>query len=357
MLKKIGFSLLGAVLVLTILAASAIVWLRSTIGELPQVDSTITTKQIPYIADAVSEQRGRILAVVTSADVMGNSGKKTGYELTELARAYYVFTANGFDVDIASILGGKPPVVIDKDDMAEFDYAFLNDEEAQHKVDNSIAIASVNPADYQAIYFVGGKGAMFDFPDNDDVQRVVKNMFQDDKVVAAVCHGPAALVNVQLDNGNSLVAGRKISSFTNSEELLLISDAESIFPFLLESKLRQQNANFQPGPNYLNQVSRDGNLITGQNPWSVWQLAEAVVSQLGYKPKQREITATERALEVLHHYQTQGYEQAVSLLIHYQSQNIPVNKMLIAMHGVVEAMEWDISSSFSHFRLLNQAGG
>ena len=102
----------------------------------------------------------QILAVVTSTDVMGASGKTTGYELTELARAYYVFEANGFEVDIASPLGGQPPVVIDGDDMKQFDFAFLNDPVAQNKVSHSIAVADVDPQDYEAVYFVGGKGAM-----------------------------------------------------------------------------------------------------------------------------------------------------------------------------------------------------
>ncbi|MEQ8803166.1 MAG: type 1 glutamine amidotransferase domain-containing protein, partial [Haliea sp.] len=98
---------------------------------------------------------------MTSTGEMGESGKRTGYELTELSRAYYVFTANGFTVDIASPDGGQPPVVIDDDDMGEFDYAFLNDPVARSKVINSTAVASINPEEYAAVYFVGGKGAMW----------------------------------------------------------------------------------------------------------------------------------------------------------------------------------------------------
>jgi putative intracellular protease/amidase len=98
--------------------------------------------------------------------------------------------------------------------------------------------------DYQAIFFVGGKGAMFDFPENKAIQEIVKTYYQSGKVVGAVCHGPAALVNVTVDNGRHLRENKTISRFTNKEELLLIPDAESIFPFLLQDKLAAQGDQF-----------------------------------------------------------------------------------------------------------------
>src|SRR5690606_7203536 len=109
----------------------------------------------------------------------------TGYELTELSRAYYVFQANGFVVDIASPLGGKPPVVIDDDDMGVFDYAFLNDSIAQKKANNTIAMQAVNADEYAAIYFVGGKGAMYDFPQNKYIQSIVRDFYESGKVIGA----------------------------------------------------------------------------------------------------------------------------------------------------------------------------
>ena len=119
--------------------------------------------------------------------------------IAELERDY--LESNGFEVDIASTKGGEPPIVLDDDDMREYDYAFLNDPEAQAKVTNTLLIDDVNPADYEAVYFVGGKGAMFDFPDNPAIKNIIKHLYQNDKVISAVCHGPAALVNVKLDNG------------------------------------------------------------------------------------------------------------------------------------------------------------
>jgi len=270
--------------------------------------------------------------------------KKTGYELTELARAYYVFMANGFDVDIASPLGGKPPVIIDDDDMGAFDYAFLNDSVAQYKTSNTIALEQVIAEDYQAVFFAGGKGAMFDFPENKVIQDIVRNYYQSGKVVGAVCHGPAALVNVTLENGCPLLEGKTVSSFTNKEELLLISDAKSIFPFLLQEKMVSKGANFNEGAMYLEKVSHDNNLITGQNPWSTWALAESMIQQLGYNPKYRKITGEENAVKVLAIYEENGLQKAKEMIeMMLVKEKKSVNRVLIAMHSIVAVMKGEAS--------------
>ena len=307
---------------------------------------------LPYISDNIIPSRGKILAVVTSTPEMGTSGKKTGYELTELSRPYYVFQANGFDVDVASPLGGEPPVVIDTDDMKEFDYAFLNDELAQEKVTKSIALKDVNPDAYDAIFFVGGKGAMFDFPENKHIQSIVKNYYESGKVVGAVCHGPAALVNVTLDNGQPLLSNKTVSSFTNKEELLLIPEARDIFPFLLQSKLEEKGAQFSEGSIYLNKVSRDGNLITGQNPWSTWEVAEAMIEQLGYEPKKRVISAEEHSIAILGIYGSNGLKQAKSAVKNYSMSNQIIDKELIAIHSIVGVMQFDLFKTYELIQLL-----
>lgn len=322
-------------------------------SENPKRYSQTTPDQLTYVVNGVKENRGKILAVVTSSDMMGSSGKSTGYELTELARAYYVFKANGFEVDVASPKGGKPPVVIDDDDMGKFDFAFLNDKEAQNKVDNSIMLDDVNSSDYEGVYFVGGKGAMFDFPDNSAIQAITRDLYQSGKVIAAICHGPAALVNVQLDDGSYLLESKNVSSFTNSEELLLIPDAESIFPFLLESRLTERGAEFKEGLVYLEQISQDGNLVTGQNPWSVWALAESTVKQLGYEPIPRVLTDEENSVRILTTYQTKGYQQAKAQAASMTANsNENFNRTLIAMHSIVAVMQWELGHSVGLIRLL-----
>lgn len=313
-------------------------------------------KDLPYLTSAVKQKRGKVLAVVTSTDIMGSSDKSTGYELTELSRAYYVFLANGFEVDVASPLGGNPPVIIDGDDMGIFDYAFMNDVVAQDKIKNSLKIDDVVAEDYEAVYFVGGKGAMFDFPENAKIQSIVQQYYQSGKVIGAVCHGPAALVNVTLDDGSPLLANKTVSSFTNKEELLLIPEAASIFPFLLQDKLTSQGARFSAGDLYLEKVSHDGNLLTGQNPWSTWALAEAMIKQMGYTPKERKITSEENTISILSTYETKGYEEAKleieKFLFHQQK---PIDRTLLAMHAVVAAMQWKVGKFYNLLGLASYA--
>jgi putative intracellular protease/amidase len=310
---------------------------------------------LPYLTEDSIAYRGKILAVVTSISEMGSSGKSTGYELTELSRAYYVFMANGFEVDVASPLGGQPPVVIDDDDVAQYDYAFMNDPVAQHKAKNTLAIAEVNPSDYEAVYFVGGKGAMFDFPDNISIQTLVRELYEKDKVIGAVCHGPSALVNVTLSNGSPLLLDKTVSSFTNKEELFLIPDAPEIFPFLLQDKLVKSGATFQEGSLYLENVVTDGNLITGQNPWSTWALAESMIKALGYTPKPRPITAEENSVAILNLYAQSGYDRAKLLLEQNLNEGTPINRELLAVHSIISTMQWKLGTTIDLIRILAYA--
>lgn len=308
---------------------------------------------LTYLTENIVSSRGRILAVVTSSELMGTSGKSTGYELTELARAYYVFQANGYEVHIASPLGGQSPVVIDTDDMKGYSYAFLNDTSAQRKANHTIPVKDINPDSYEAVYFVGGKGAMFDFPQNKHIQSIVRDYYESGKVIGAVCHGPAALVNVTLNNGKPLLAGKSVSSFTNKEELLLISDAREIFPFLLQDKLIENGAQFDEGAMYLNNMSRDGNLVTGQNPWSTWAVAESIIEQLGYDPKPREVTAEENAIQVLETYESKGYTQAKMIVSKFcSSDKTPVDRELLAVHSLLAAYRLNFAKSVNLIRLL-----
>jgi len=350
-MKKIIFALITVVaLVGAFYGGKA--WLMSLLPEKAHFQALKQTQvaDLPYVTEDLPENRGKILAVVTSVDTMGED-KATGYEHTELARAYWVFIANGFEVDIASPKGGTPPVVIDGEDMGAHDYAFLNDKAVQQKVANSIPLSDINPDEYEAVYFVGGKGTMFDFPDNPYIQKIAQTLYQNNKVVSAVCHGPSALVNVKLDNGEMLLANKKVSSFTNEEELILIPEAEEIFPFLLQSKIEEQGANFQPGTAYLEQVVQDGKLITGQNPWSVWVVAELVVKELGYEPKVRIRTPEEHSVDLLMTYDKLGYEAASAEML---KQPESYQRVLLVMHGIFAFMQGEISKGMDILGLANQ---
>ena len=356
-LKKILKWTVGSIRGLVIMLFAFGYWFLSLLPEEEtQFDISKTlVLTLPYLSENPVPKRGKILAVVTSANTMGESGKKTGYELTELSRAYYVFLANGFEVDVASPKGGNPPVIIDDEDMGVYDYAFLNDPIAQDKVKNTIPVSNIDATSYEAVYFVGGKGAMYDFPNNKDIQTIVSNYYQSGKVIGAVCHGPAAFVNVTINEGQHILNGKSVSSFTNEEELFLIPDAEDIFPFLLQDKLIACGAIFEEGSMYLEKVTHDENIITGQNPWSTWKVAETMIKQMGYKPKKRVVTSEENAIKVLSRFENKDYEAAKEMISEMADNGLKLNRELLAVHSMVAAMQWDIVKSSRLISLLKHA--
>ncbi|WP_299597195.1 type 1 glutamine amidotransferase domain-containing protein [uncultured Microbulbifer sp.] len=337
-------------------------WLKSLIPPAPDHQALARTQvtDIPYLHQASeTESRGKILLVVTSVSRLGNTGKDTGYEFTELVRPYYVFKANGFSVDIASPQGGEPPAVMDKDDMGNFEYAFLNDTEAMETLRNSLPLTQVNAGDYRGIFFVGGKGAMFDFPRNPAIQDLIVALHNNGGVIGAVCHGPAALADITLESGEPFIQGHRISGFTNAEELFLIPDAEKIFPFLLEDRLRSNGAIFEEGPLYLNQVSVDNRIITGQNPWSSWEVTESMVKALGYESSPRQVTGTERTVEILLILEKEGHAEAKETLLQFIHASAKgkevVDRRLLAMHGIVAVMRGELAKAVDIVRLLATA--
>lgn len=324
-------------------------------GSIPNYEET-QPSDLAYLRSAITEDRGKILMVVTSTAEMGPEKKSIGYELTELARPYYVFLANGFAVDIASPKGGEPPMVKDNDDMGPYDYAFLNDDKAQKKLHQTLPIDEVQAEDYEAVFFVGGKGAMFDFPENHSIQALVANRYENNKVIGAVCHGPAALVNVTLSDGSLLIAGKSVSSFTNEEELFLIPDALDIFPFLLEDQLRAQGGLVKKGDLYLQQVSVDGRLVTGQNPWSTWITAESMIRQMGYAPIERTISGQENTVTLLQLYEKEGRTAAKETLKSWLTEkDTSVDRFLLAQHCLVAGMQGKLGKTKDLLSLLRFA--
>jgi putative intracellular protease/amidase len=315
---------------------------RTAVG--PELEATVPA-DVPYIQRQLPGTRGRILAVVTSETEFAGSGKPTGYEHTELARAYYVFTVNGFEVDIASPRGGEPRAVIDDEDMAALDHAFLNDPVAMAKVQNTLALSDVNADEYAALFFVGGKGTMWDFPDNPDIQRLVSEHAGRGGLIGAVCHGPAALVNVVMPDGTAFLADKTVAGFTNEEELFLIPDAATVFPFLLEDGLRASGANVQVGLPYLENVAVSDGLVTGQNPWSVYATAERMVEQLGFAPVPRAATADENTVEVLVRYHQLGGVAAREMVDDMAATQLALNRNLLLIHGLVAGMQWRIKEA------------
>ena len=331
---------------------AALAWgryLSYDLDSIPKANVHATPADVPYLKQAIAEKRGRILAVVSSAERGGPQNKKAGYEVTELARAYYAFRVNGYEVDIASPQGGKPPGRIDTDDMQDIDYAFLNDVDAQARVNHSLPLAQVDTSRYEAVYFVGGKGAMYDLPGNRDVSRIVLDIAQRG-VVGAVCHGPAALLGVLAADGKPFVEGKRMTGFTNDEELFLDANARTRFPFMLQDRAIDRGARFVSAPNYLDHTIVDGRLVTGQNAWSTWSAVEAMIKALGHAPVTREPGLDENSVRILAAYQRGGLAAART-----EQARVPqFDKMLVLMHAVVAAMEWRLADAFQLQRLANR---
>ncbi|MED1205797.1 type 1 glutamine amidotransferase domain-containing protein [Heyndrickxia acidicola] len=215
-----------------------------------------------------------ILMVVTTADKM-NEDHETGLWLSEFGEAYVEFDKLGYDITVASPLGGKAPV----------DERSLQGDDPQEVLDtakyleNTVKLDEINDVSkFDAIFLPGGHGTMFDMPENDKLQAIIRDLYESGKVVAAVCHGPAGLVGVKLSDGTPLVKGKTVTSFTDAEEKETTLD--QYMPFLLESRLRELGANFEAASNWSDHLEVDGNLITGQNPQSTISVAKAVTKQL-----------------------------------------------------------------------------
>jgi putative intracellular protease/amidase len=221
----------------------------------------------------------RILMVVTSHDVLGDTGEPTGFWLEELATPYYVFRDAGFAVDLASPKGGKAPhdpKSLDREGNRPASVVrFLADAEATARVERTLALADVKDDGYAAIFLAGGHGTMWDLPADERLAALLGAQFDRGAVVAAVCHGPAGLVGAKAKDGRSILAGKKVTSFTDAEEDAI--QLTKVMPFLLETRLRGLAGSFVGGAMWKPHAVRDGNLITGQNPQSSEPVARLVI--------------------------------------------------------------------------------
>lgn len=246
---------------------------------------------------ATAADAPRVL-VVLSSEGRDQGRERPGFEMDELSQAWLILADNGLVLDIASPAGGRPEA--DRFDAdAPYNARFLADAKAQAALADTRRLADVRAEDYAAVYVVGGKGPMFDLPDNVELQRVIAGVYERGGVVAAVCHGPVALANVRLSDGSLLVAGREVTGFSNAEETVFGKRWASRFPILLEDGLRARGARWQSAPVMLPNVVVDGRLITGQNPYSTPGLAEAIVRGLGREPVAREPWRDERSMSLV----------------------------------------------------------
>lgn len=226
------------------------------------------------------DMKKKILFVVTSHDKKGSTDEKTGYYLGEVSHPWEVLHKAGYEIDFVSPKGGTPPV--DGFDLKDpVNKEFWENKEYRNKIDHSLTPSQVNPKDYSTIFYAGGHGAMWDLADNKELADIASTIYENGGIVAGVCHGPAGLVNIKLNNGKYLVDGKKINAFTNEEEAAV--KLTDVVPFLLENKLKERGAQFEKSGLWQNHVVSDQKVITGQNPQSAKSVGEAILKELNNK--------------------------------------------------------------------------
>jgi putative intracellular protease/amidase len=222
----------------------------------------------------------KILMVLTSHDQLGATGRKTGFWLEEFAAPYYVFKDAGAEISIASPKGGQPPLDPKSDEpdfQTEATRRFKTDSAAQAALANSLKLADISADDYDAVFYPGGHGPLWDLTVDKNSIALIETMFKAGKTVAAVCHAPAVLRLTEAEDGSPLVEGKSVTGFSNSEEDTV--ELTDVVPFLLENELQMLGGNYSKSSDWHPYVVTDGNLITGQNPASSEAVAQALLAR------------------------------------------------------------------------------
>lgn len=224
----------------------------------------------------------KLLIVLTSHDKLGETGKKTGFWLEEFTAPYYEFLDAGAILTLASPKGGQPPLDPKSDEpdaQTETTARFRQDKSAQHALATTLKLAEVNAADFDAIFYPGGHGPLWDLAEDAHSVELIKAFWTAGKPVSAVCHAPGVLRNVLLDDGTPLVKDKRVTGFSNSEEDAV--GLTDIVPFLVEDELKKHGGDYSKAADWRPYVVTDGKLITGQNPASSKAVAQALLKLLG----------------------------------------------------------------------------
>jgi putative intracellular protease/amidase len=219
----------------------------------------------------------KVLIVLTSHGELGNTGEKTGFWIEEFATPYYVLADAGAELTLASPKGGQPPVdpkSESADAQSSYTKRFYGDYDLIDKVAHTFKLSEVNEADYDAVFYPGGHGPLWDLATDATSIALIENFYKNNKPVAFVCHASAALLKVKAPDGEPLVKGKEVTGFSDTEEDAV--KLSKVVPFLLEDELKKLGALYSKGDNWNSYVKTDGLLITGQNPAS----SEAVAKQL-----------------------------------------------------------------------------
>jgi putative intracellular protease/amidase len=219
--------------------------------------------------------------VLTSHDELGTTGRKTGFWLEEFAAPYYVFKDAGAEITLASPQGGQPPLdpkSSEQDFQTAATQRFNADPEAQNALAQTLKLSTVLAADYDALFYPGGHGPLWDLAEDRDSIALIETMHAQGKPVAAVCHAPGVLRHACAPDGSALVSGKSVTGFSNSEEAAV--GLTDVVPFLVEDELKKNGGKYTKGADWQSYTVQEGNLITGQNPASSEAVAQALLAQL-----------------------------------------------------------------------------
>ena len=236
-----------------------------------------------YVAIAQKQNTNKmkkVLFVVTSHDKLGNTGEKTGFWIEELVAPYYELQDKGVEIDIVTPKGGQPPIDPKSEDPSaatEDTKRFDNDAALQEKLKHTKKLSDVNQADYDAVFYPGGHGPLWDLAEDKTSIALIEDFYNHKKPVAFVCHAPGALKNVKV-NDEFLVKGKKVTGFSNTEEEAV--GLTNVVPFLLEDELQKNGGIYSKGADWVPYAVEDGLLITGQNPASSKLVAKKLLDQL-----------------------------------------------------------------------------
>ena len=223
-----------------------------------------------------------ILMVLTSHDQLGDTGKKTGFWLEEFAAPYYVFKDAGAQITLASPHGGQPPLDPKSDDenaQTDATRRFKTDAEAQKQLASTVPLSSVKAGDFDAVFYPGGHGPLWDLAEDAHSIALIEATLNAGKPVAAVCHAPAVLRHPKGPDGQSVVKGKNVTGFTNTEEAAV--GLTEVVPFLVEDMLKANGGHYAKLGDWQPYAITDGLLITGQNPASSEPAAHALLKKLG----------------------------------------------------------------------------
>ena len=223
----------------------------------------------------------KILMVLTSHDTLGDTGRKTGFWLEELAAPYYVFKDAGATIVLASPRGGRPPLD-PKSNVADFQTdatrRFEADGEATSALSDTTRLDALTVDDFDAVFYPGGHGPLWDLAEDPNSFHLIESTLAAGKPVALVCHAPGVLRHAKAPDGTPLVAGRNVAGFTNTEEEAM--GLTQVVPFLVEDELKRNGGRFSKAGDFAPYVAIDGLLVTGQNPASSGPAAKALLEQL-----------------------------------------------------------------------------